>query len=74
MRVCTPIPDTRCAQFGDCCSDYDSTCVQNQPPTICSSCLPVSELESTYLCYGHCGSQAPEGCWCDDLCVSFGDW
>jgi len=24
-------------------------------------------------CIGHCGDQAPGGCWCDDLCVMLGD-
>jgi hypothetical protein len=24
-------------------------------------------------CSGQCGGQAGSGCWCDDLCASFGD-
>ncbi|MCH6562383.1 MAG: putative metal-binding motif-containing protein, partial [Myxococcales bacterium] len=24
-------------------------------------------------CAGQCGSQAPQGCWCDELCAQYGD-
>ncbi len=24
-------------------------------------------------CVGRCGSQAPDGCWCDDMCSQYGD-
>lgn len=24
-------------------------------------------------CAGHCGEQAPDGCWCDSSCVTYGD-
>ena len=24
-------------------------------------------------CEGHCGGEAPDGCWCDDLCSAYGD-
>lgn len=24
-------------------------------------------------CFGHCGGEAPEGCWCDEFCCSIGD-
>jgi|GEM_PF-4389311 hypothetical protein len=26
-----------------------------------------------FTCAGACGTQSPNGCWCDDLCSSFGD-
>jgi hypothetical protein len=31
------------------------------------------EEEDPDSCEGHCGSSAPGGCWCDELCDFFGD-
>lgn len=52
--------DEACAQYGDCCADYQPQCVVNTPPAGDS-------------CTGSCGGGAPDGCWCDELCVGYGD-
>ncbi|MFH1531061.1 MAG: trypsin-like serine protease [Pseudomonadota bacterium] len=37
----------------------------------CDDSTCEGELEGS--CEGFCGGQAPEGCWCDDLCADYGD-
>ncbi len=35
---------------------------------------PLSEMQrNASSCEGNCGEQAPGGCWCDELCVQYGD-
>lgn len=52
--------DTTCAQFNDCCYDYQSVCVS---PGVGSN-----------SCAGRCGDSTSEStCWCDDFCRRHGD-
>lgn len=44
--------------------EADGTCCGDYE----TACTP-----ETGSCFGFCGGQAPDGCWCDDACTSFGD-
>ncbi|RMF76585.1 MAG: hypothetical protein D6738_01095 [Acidobacteria bacterium] len=67
---------------GDCDSDAECnaglTCVSNVGPNygwaswvdVCEESGGGSDPNS---CVGHCGTQAPGGCWCDSACSFYGD-
>jgi len=61
--------DDLCAEYGDCCSNFNEECNGSEP-------TPSSDYEppSSGGCAGFCGGSNPnEGCYCDDLCTSYGD-
>ncbi len=49
--------DSQCAQFEDCCENYEAICLEPEEPS----------------CTGACGGESPDGCWCDSNCTQFGD-
>jgi len=60
---------------GDWCY-CDSIC--SQPPydccnDVCDECSFLSFCPDPNSCDGHCGGQAPGGCYCDSDCEDFGD-
>ncbi|MBM4370776.1 MAG: hypothetical protein FJ098_03935 [Deltaproteobacteria bacterium] len=64
--ACTP----SCAgkQCGD--NGCGGSCGSCPAGTTCASGQCISPGSS---CVGHCGTQAPDGCWCDDSCLQAGD-
>ena len=34
---------------------------------------PGGKADLTGSCVGYCSAQTPTGCWCDDVCVTYGD-
>jgi hypothetical protein len=73
--------DAACVQQGDCCADYAALCGSTGP--VCgdgkceggesaSSC-PTDCAVPDDSCVGHCGDQAPSGCYCDAECVDNDD-
>jgi hypothetical protein len=53
--------DSQCAQYGDCCGDYQDVCASPNPSPDAGSCV------------GSCGAKSPAGCWCDSQCSKYGD-
>ncbi len=55
------------------CDDFD--CSLNAAVTVCSPDDPTGADSGGggNSCVGHCGGQAPGGCWCDATCVTYGD-
>lgn len=60
---------SQCTSFGDCCDDYQVTCVQNFVPTVCGApCFETeAEAQAAFLCLGNCGQAAGGQCFCDAL-------
>jgi V8-like Glu-specific endopeptidase len=76
--------DDLCVQYGDCCSDGpctagptcgDGTCSASEDCSTCEAdCGPCAEPDPDSCVESDaCGAQAPGGCWCDSLCVQYGD-
>jgi hypothetical protein len=49
--------------------EYTATCTGEITFSLCDGQQPPDGGS----CAGFCGGEAPEGCWCDDQCDSFGD-
>ena len=62
--------DSSCTKFGNCCSDYTTTCSsQTAAPGTTSTAAPA-----TASCAKKCGSYSSSNiCQCDDLCATYGD-
>ena len=61
--------DPHCKTKGDCCPDFAAAC----PTTTASKPPKPGGGPGPLTCQGHCGKQAPSGCWCDPSCKSKGD-
>jgi hypothetical protein len=49
--------------------EYTASCTGEVTISLCDGDQPPKGGE----CFGYCGSQAPGGCWCDNLCDGYGD-
>ncbi|MBE7482404.1 MAG: hypothetical protein HS104_20785 [Polyangiaceae bacterium] len=69
-----PPPAAAACGDGSCDSGSGEDC--NTCPGDCGACpAPPSQPQpgASSECAGHCGQQAPSGCWCDASCAQFGD-
>lgn len=80
MDTLTACTDVQCAGVpGDLNNFYQ--CHQDMCPTQYAACVGTSggggggsvAPPTGGSCAGNCGSGAPEGCYCDDLCSQYGD-
>ena len=62
--------DAQCKTKGDCCPDFAAAC-----PAMAAPKAPNKGGggPGPLTCQGHCGKQAPSGCWCDPFCKTKGD-
>ena len=63
--------DEACVQEGDCCNDV---CDQCEDLSHCGGEEgPGGGMPEAQTCAGSCGQQSPGGCYCDEICVEYGD-
>jgi len=68
--------DVMCAKNGDCCTDAATACngsTSNPTPSNPPPSTDAGTGTAAGSCAGHCGDQAPSGCWCDVMCAKNGD-
>ncbi len=66
---CTWKDTYACYQGATCERQPDGSCGWTPTPELLE-CLATA---ADSPCVGHCGGQAPEGCWCDSACAYYGD-
>lgn len=60
-----------CAVDSYCCTtSWDEQCATQVETFGCAACIVVTPAPS---CYGACGGESPDGCWCDATCAQYGD-
>ena len=76
---CSHLLYFRCAEAGDCCCDYQDTCLLDQTPDdtdipgTTTDSIEFSLCRDAGSCLGRCGGGSDEDCWCDELCHQHGD-
>lgn len=57
-----------------CTASWDDQCASQVESFGCAACIVVMPGPApTSSCWGSCGGQSPDGCWCDDTCAQYGD-